>query len=241
MKCKHCGQEIADDSMFCEYCGTKTNNELSAEKRASGWQKFGSFMIPLLGLIWYGTKIREEPLVAKSCLKWGIIGFVFGIVLNVIVVLMESNVYNSNNYTEVPVIEEEGLAQEWVDLGLLSGTLWKNSNEEGGFYTYDEAVNEFGGKLPTDAQVEELRSKCQWEWMGNGYNVKGANGNKIFLPAAGYRNCDGSVDYVGSVGGYWSSIPSGSDNAWDLDFNSGEVYVGSNFRCYGLSVRLVQD
>lgn len=28
-------------------------------------------------------------------------------------------------------------AQGWVDLGLPSGSLWKNKNEEGGFYTYE--------------------------------------------------------------------------------------------------------
>ena len=25
MKCSNCGKEIAEDSQFCEYCGTKTN------------------------------------------------------------------------------------------------------------------------------------------------------------------------------------------------------------------------
>lgn len=27
MKCPKCGEEIANDSVFCEYCGTKTRND----------------------------------------------------------------------------------------------------------------------------------------------------------------------------------------------------------------------
>lgn len=113
MKCNHCGQEIASDSIFCEYCGTKVSNDISTEKRASGWLKFGSFMIPLLGFVMFGIKKKEEPLVAKSCLKWGVVGLVFGIVLNVIVVLIETNAKHtySYNYNEEPFIEENVLAQ----------------------------------------------------------------------------------------------------------------------------------
>ena len=60
------------------------------------------------------------------------------------------------------------------------------------------------------------------------------------LPAAGNRNCNGNVNNVGSNGNYWSSTPNGSDNAWNLNFNSGEVNMNNNNRCYGQSVRLVQ-
>ena len=43
----------------------------------------------------------------------------------------------------------------YVDLGLPSGTLWKDKNEEGGFYTYDQAVSKFGNKLPTKDLVRK--------------------------------------------------------------------------------------
>ncbi|MCR5423314.1 MAG: hypothetical protein K6E93_00950 [Bacteroidales bacterium] len=136
---------------------------------------------------------------------------------------------------------------EWVDLGLPSGTMWKNVNEVNAadtvynFYTYDEAVAAFGDVLPTKEQLEELKDNCQWTWTGSGYTVTGPNGHSIFLPAAGYRRCDGRVLNVGSDGSYWSSTPNGSDDAWGLDFGSGEVYMGGYYRCYGGSVRLVQD
>ena len=128
----------------------------------------------------------------------------------------------------------------YTDLGLPSGTIWKNFNATG-FYTYDEAVSKFGNRLPTKEQWEELKAECQWTWNGSGYKVTGPNGNSIVLPASGYRYCDGSVDYVGSFGGFWSSTPEGSDGAWYLDFHHGRVDVDAYYRCGGLSVRLVQD
>ena len=128
----------------------------------------------------------------------------------------------------------------YTDLGLPSGTIWKNFNATG-FYTYDEAVSQFGNRLPTKQQWEELKAECQWTWNGSGYKVTGPNGNSIVLPAAGYRRCDGGVYGVGSSGDYWSSTPKGSDSAWCLGFFSGSVDMYNYNRCFGLSVRLVQD
>ncbi|MBR4582669.1 MAG: hypothetical protein IKO34_02530 [Bacteroidales bacterium] len=130
-------------------------------------------------------------------------------------------------------------AQGWIDLGLPSGTMWKDWNESG-FYDYDAAVRSFGSKLPTKEQLEELKNSCQWTWTGNGYKVTGPNGNFIVLPAAGNRDCGGNVG-VGSYGGYWSSTPIGSDDAWFLLFDSSGVDVYRHYRCDGQSVRLVQD
>lgn len=132
-------------------------------------------------------------------------------------------------------------AQGFVDLGLPSGTLWKDKNEESSLYTYEQAMSKFGDKLPTREQFEELINKCQWSWTGSGYKITGPNGNSITLPAAGYRSCSGSVYNVGSYGYYWSSTPDGSDDAWYLRFGSGSVGMISGSRCYGHSVRLVQD
>ena len=128
----------------------------------------------------------------------------------------------------------------YVDLGLPSGTLWKDQNEAGGFYSYDQAVAKFGSSLPTKEQLEELKNSCRWTGDGNGYKVEGPSGASIVLPAAGYRRCDGGVHGVGSYGYYWSSTPSGSESAWRLGFGSGEVDMSSDLRCYGLSVRLVR-
>ena len=140
-----------------------------------------------------------------------------------------------------------GATGEYVDLGLTSGTKWKAMNEvneadtEYDFFTYDEAMDRFGNSLPTKEQCEELKSECQWSWTGSGYNVTGPNGNSISLPAAGGRGCNGGVGGVGSYSYYWSSTPYGSGGAWYLGFDSDIVLMDYFSRCYGLSVRLVQD
>ena len=134
----------------------------------------------------------------------------------------------------------KAVPEGYVDLGLPSGTKWKDKNQ-GGFYTYDEAVSAFKSKLPTKEKWEELKAFCEWTWTGSGYKVTGENGNSIVLPAAGYRNCDGYVNLVGSDGYYWSSTPNGSERAWNLHFESGGVGMNNYGRCRGRSVRLVQD
>ena len=135
----------------------------------------------------------------------------------------------------------------YVDLGLTSGTKWKEVNEvnaadaEYAFFTYDKAMARFGNKLPSREQWMELVNECEWTWTGMGYTVVGPNGESVSLPAAGYRSCYGDVNRVGSSGHYWSSAPDGSDDAWRLYFSSGSVGMDISNRCYGRSVRLVQD
>ena len=137
------------------------------------------------------------------------------------------------------------LAQGYVDLGLPSGTLWKNANEGGDYarYTYDEAMSRWSSKLPTKAQLEELKDKCTWTWTGRGYKVTGPNGNSITLPAAGFRPCYvKNVSDVGTNGYYWSSTPYDSDDARILYFSSRGVHADdSDSHCHGQSVRLVQN
>ena len=134
-------------------------------------------------------------------------------------------------------------AQGWVDLGLPSGTLWKDKNETGGynnFFTYEQALNKFGNKLPTKEQCQELIDKCKWTWTGKGYKVSGKNGNFIVLPAAGCRNCHGLLMLVDECGTYWTSTSIESDIAWELGFTSHSPYMMGSNNCSGQSVRLVQ-
>lgn len=135
--------------------------------------------------------------------------------------------------------KKKNVPRGYTDLGLPSGKLWNDFNAQG-FYTYDEAVSQFGNRLPTKADWEELKAECQWSWTGSGYKVTGPNGNSITLPAAGFRY-DGGVGGVGSYGCYWSSTPNGSDRAWALYFSSGSVVMSNDRRYIGQSVRLVQD
>ncbi|MDD2438559.1 MAG: FISUMP domain-containing protein [Massilibacteroides sp.] len=64
-----------------------------------------------------------------------------------------------------------------------------------------------------------------------------------FFPAAGYRNIDGSINSRGTNGNYWSSSShsSTSQNAWNLNFNSGNANLNNNNRANGFSVRCVSE
>ena len=86
-------------------------------------------------------------------------------------------------------------SSEYVDLGLPSGTLWKNQNE-GAYYLYLDAKQEFGTQLPTIDQWKELHEYCSKSWTGNGWQFYGSNGYSLFLPAEGYIK--NGEDYITS-------------------------------------------
>ena len=101
--------------------------------------------------------------------------------------------------------EGQPAVDTYVDLGLPSGTKWKNQNEEG-LLTYEAAKSQFGNNLPSKEQMEELINECQWTWdsTNKGYTVTGQNGKSIFLPAAGSIT-DNEKTGTGNHGMYWSS------------------------------------
>ena len=141
---------------------------------------------------------------------------------------------------EEPNYVDLGLSVKWATMNVGADT----PERYGDFYTYDEAVSEFGNNLPTKEQLEELKNECEWKWTTQngveGQKVTGPNGKSIFLPAAGYRYCNGNVGSVGTYGNYWSSTPYDSDYAWYLKFDSSGFGMYNSTRCYGLSVRLVR-
>ena len=113
----------------------------------------------------------------------------------------------------------------------------------------DAARANWGGKwrMPTKAEFDELKSNCTYTWTTqggkNGYKVTSKkNGNRIFLPAAGYRYGT-SVLNAGSYGIYWSSsLFTGSPfSAWLLLFNSSDFYTYGSSRRSGFSVRPVTE
>ena len=62
----------------------------------------------------------------------------------------------------------------------------------------------------------------------------------VFLPAAGSR-LGSSVSNVGSLGCYWSSTAYYTNYAYFVNFSSGLLDAGGNYRHYGYSVRLVRQ
>ena len=140
--------------------------------------------------------------------------------------------------------------KEFVDLGLPSGTLWSNVNENNpkdtyGFYIFDEAITDFGTQVPTKAQWEELLQFSTYEKTKSGCKIIGRNGNTIFLPYAGYRDCNGVGSTGDGFGCYWTSTAVGDydpDNAYDITFRDDmdEPYIAFGPKCFGYSVRLIQ-
>lgn len=126
---------------------------------------------------------------------------------------------------------------DYVDLGLPSGTKWRDHNETG-YYTYNQAIS-YGSKLPTKAQWNELKNLCTWRWTGSGYMVTGLNGNYIILPADGCT-INGTIQQYGTSGNYRTSDKIDNDNAWYLYFSSSSISFSGYSSHYGYSVRLIQ-
>ncbi|MBO7255797.1 MAG: hypothetical protein J6V04_00535, partial [Bacteroidales bacterium] len=130
--------------------------------------------------------------------------------------------------------------------GANSKTYSKSMSDISGNAMYDVARAKWGGswRLPTKKELEELESKCKWEWTTQngkkGYKVTGPNGKSIFLPAAGYRY-GSSLYSAGDYGYCWSSTPYESDDnfACALWGESSDHNVDCDFRYFGKSVRPV--
>ncbi|MBO5632452.1 MAG: hypothetical protein J5965_25635 [Aeriscardovia sp.] len=104
-------------------------------------------------------------------------------------------------------------------------------------------------RMPSYEQFQELinSSYTTTEWTTlNGVDgrkiTSKANGNSIFLPAAGCRD-GSSLSYDGSYGDCWARTlrTSGPDYARGLYFNSDYVDAAGDNRCLGLSVRPVRS
>ena len=128
-----------------------------------------------------------------------------------------------------------------------SKTYGKSMGDIKGKVQYDAARANWGGtwRLPTKAELAELKENCTWQWTTQngvkGYKVTSkVNSNYIFLPAAGYRNGT-SLNFTGSYGYYWSSTPYNDDNAYNLYFSSDRQGMNSYYRLIGLSVRPVVE
>lgn len=126
--------------------------------------------------------------------------------------------------------------QVWADLGEISAT------------EYDVAHQKWGGswRMPTLDEFEELCKCCTWKWGAmntvNGYKVTGANGNWIFLPAAGNRE---DRYFTANIGCYWSSTLNRHNpingNASQLFFYNGLIVQEYSLRHMGRSVRPVTE
>lgn len=110
----------------------------------------------------------------------------------------------------------------------------------------DAATQKLGSpwRMPTYDEIQELFYHCTWTWTTqdgkNGYEVKGTNGNSIFVPAAGSRRSSELLG-AGSSGFCWSSSlhTDYSYFARDLHLGSDGHSLSYYDRCCGFTVRPV--
>lgn len=111
-----------------------------------------------------------------------------------------------------------------------------------------------GRRMPTHEELQELVDNCEWTWSFRnnipGYEVKGPNGNTIFLPAAGaktqssyysgeptrltyYRSAEWSDQLWGTKGFGWT---------WGLKFKEGSYEVVKTCaKAFGYVIRPVKS
>lgn len=147
------------------------------------------------------------------------------------------------------------MPREYVDLGLTSGTLWASISEPG-LWTYDRAIKDFGGAVPTQEQWNELMNECIWiyghsvaeEYWGkspmNGYSIQGPNGKWIFIACQGSVDCEGVKNDSETDPFYWTSTSEDTNDAYEaFGFlqSSGNVdtFIGLLQKCYSLGVHVV--
>ena len=112
----------------------------------------------------------------------------------------------------------------------------------------DVARVKLGGswRMPTEEEWNALQTKCTWEWKVLngvfGMLVTASNGNKIYLPAAGYM-LGATLDQAGSYGYYWTTSIGTNNPGYGLSyyFLTQNWHTYNFIRPYGCSVRAVTE
>ena len=149
------------------------------------------------------------------------------------------------------------MPREYVDLGLTSGTLWASVSEPG-LWTYDRAIQDFGGAVPTQEQWNELMNECIWvngysvaegywgKTQVNGYSIQGPNGKWIFIACQGGVDCEGVKIDSETDTFYWTSTSDDANTAYaalGLQQSSGYVVTSTSLlsTCNSIGVHLVNQ
>ena len=116
----------------------------------------------------------------------------------------------------------------------------------------DVARVKWGGswRMPTSSEIDELIKGCTWKWTTqngvNGYKVTGANGNSIFLPAAGFVTFGTKPEWSGKYGHYYSNMLRDEGYSYDAeylsfgnDYGREHLYQTAHHRCHAYPVRPV--
>ncbi len=153
---------------------------------------------------------------------------------------------------EQAVAGPSGPGPDQANEAAVSG--WNtNYASNGSWSDFSKTANDpcpAGHRVPTKAYWDGIfannsfNSIGTWSFSSTNYSSGIMLGNELFLPAAGYREySSGELISRGYYGDYWTSSESGTNLAWYVGFNSGEVYTSyfSNGRTTGFPIRCIED
>jgi len=129
--------------------------------------------------------------------------------------------------------------------------LW-NANEVAGTETVVRKTSSDpcpeGWRVPTLYEWQAIGAdnssiKKEWDNENKILTIAGAeSGQKLVLPAVGYRQCEtGGSGNQGVRGYYWSSSVLSGTQACSVNFTNGTLNTGRDVRAFGFSVRCVQE
>lgn len=97
MYCINCGNKLNEGAKFCPFCGkqvgySKKNINVTSAKvvdsKVNVLFVISSFFVPILGIIMFVRDKDSNPKNANACAIAGISGFVFNIIVSVIMVIV---------------------------------------------------------------------------------------------------------------------------------------------------------
>lgn len=104
------------------------------------------------------------------------------------------------------------------------------------------ASNAFTGFTTNGQNGGTMNTNGTWDYGWNFNNKITSPDATVYFPASGCRgHRDGSLDYVGSKGVYWSAVPFDTHDGCSQDFYQWDMRQFAHVRSYGFSVRPVSE
>ncbi len=221
-KCPQCGADNSLIAQFCNQCGNKLSTD-GGEKTINGHTCI-DLGLPS-GTLWATCNVgANRPEEYGNAFAWGEIE--------------PKLVYGVDNY-------------KYGGRDLSKVTKYNNNHENGivdnitKLNVSDDAACahwSFGWQMPTLEDVDELIVNCKWYWKTlndvQGCEVKGYNGNTIFIPIAG---CMEGFKEKKDEGYYWTNslVKKCPFTAWCLNINTNIISRVLGLRIHGLYIRPV--
>ena len=212
-------------------------------------KKFSFFSVALLAAVLFTSCEPKDPTGGNNTPSK------IGVKINGVV----WSPYNVDAFgTFVASSEKSGMLYQWnrsaawnaIDSLVTTG--WSNTVSESETWTVANDPSPKGWRVPTIDELKTLLDtvnvKHQWttekDVIGSRFTDK-TSGNSIFMPAAGERKpSDGTLQYVGIYGNYWSNSVKSSmmNGAYVMCFTETQSSAeGGAITNFGYSVRCVKE